>query len=93
MDLRYFFWILVGAFAFESPYRDLVAIIAVVIYSVGVLMEGDISGLSFGLNNVGIWFVIIPYFEFDLNVFAVWVILCSVNYLVVKNVWTRILKK
>jgi len=89
MDIRYFYWVLVGALAFESPYRDLVAIIAASIYVVGVLMDADLSGLSFGLNNIGIWFVIMPSFDFGINVFATWTILVSINYLIVKYIWSR----
>lgn len=87
MDLRFLYWIMVGAMAFESPYRDLVAIIAAAIYIVGVIIEFDLPGISIGLNSIAIWFALFPRVEFSLTTYAIWVILISINYLVVKAYW------
>ena len=87
MDYRYLFWFLVGAVTYESSYRDFVAIIASAIYFAGVIKDWDATGFSFGLNCIGIWLIIFPSFVYKPLVFDMWVILISINYLLVKKFW------
>lgn len=87
MDLRYIYWLMVGAFAFESPYRDLIAAIAAAIYIVGAVTDMDLSGISFGLSNIAIWLMLFPRIEYSFGLFAFWVICISANYLLIKAFW------
>ena len=89
MDIRYYYWLLVGLLAFESPNREFVAVILAAIYTISVLVELDLSGLSFGINCCGIWIILFPSFNYNLGIYAAWVLLVSINYLVVKAVWKR----
>ncbi len=90
MDTRYFYWVLVGVLAFESPNRELVAIILAAIYTIGVLKNLDLPGLSFGINCCGIWILLFPSFDYGIKVYAMWVILLSINYLIVKGIWAKV---
>lgn len=89
MDIRYYYWLLVGLLAFESPNREFVAVILAAIYTISVLVELDLSGLSFGINCCGIWILLFPNFSYGVQVYILWIILISFNYLLVKFLWTR----
>lgn len=89
MDLRYFYWIIVGFLTYDSPNRAIILTILAVIYFIGVMIEKDIPGISFGINSTGSWVFLYPEFEYGPNLFAIWVIIISLNYLFVKAVWKR----
>lgn len=87
MDLRFYYWVFLGIVSQESPYRDYVAIVASVLYVYGCIFKRDVSGLVFGLNNMGIGLLLFTNFDYSVFLIGIWVILVSINYLIVKYLW------
>lgn len=87
MDLRFYFWVFLGMVSQESPYRNYVAIVASILYLYGCILKGDIPGLVFGANCIGMGFLLFTSFDYSIFLIAIWVILVSINYLVVKYLW------
>jgi len=88
MDLRFFYWILFGVIAEITPAREYLFIIGIVLYAISMLYEHDFPGLLFGLLNVGYGYLVFEGFIENPNRFAIWVIVVSLNYLVIKKYYS-----